>query len=124
AWAIGNALLATGRALPLTVPWWGGFLVLTIAGERIELSRLRPRSPAAQRVTVGLALIYCASLFLALIDPDLGVRLGGGAMIALAAALAHGDIARRTRKGEGVARFAAICILCGYLWLIIAGLFG
>ena len=38
AWAIGNALLALGVVIPYVVPWWAAFLILTIAGERIELA--------------------------------------------------------------------------------------
>src|SRR5688572_4789585 len=40
AWLIGNALWFAGAAVFLFVPWWMGYLVLMIAGERLELSRL------------------------------------------------------------------------------------
>lgn len=39
-WLVGNAVRAAGLPLHRTAPWWIGFLVLTIAGERLELSRL------------------------------------------------------------------------------------
>ena len=40
---MGNGLWLAGRPIYAVVPWWVGFLVLTIAGERLELSRvLRP----------------------------------------------------------------------------------
>ncbi|MEP7281508.1 MAG: hypothetical protein ABI696_05980, partial [Rubrivivax sp.] len=48
-WPVGTALWAGGAALPQVVIWWLGFLVLTIAGERLELSRFMPPSAAALR---------------------------------------------------------------------------
>ena len=45
AWFIGNLFWIVGAEIPAMVHWWVGFLVLTIVGERLELSRLtRPDS--------------------------------------------------------------------------------
>lgn len=123
-WAVGNALLLAGKLIPHVVPWWAGFLILTIAGERIELSRLSPRTKRAQRTTIALVIAYLASLSLTLWNQDLGFRASGIAVVALTVSLAHGDIARRTRKGQGVARFSAYSILSGYWWLVISGILG
>lgn len=122
AWAIGNGLLLGGWLIPHVVPWWAGFLILTIAGERIELSRMRPRTPLARWITHALVALYIGSLFVTLVDHDLGVRLGGVVMIVLCLSLAHGDIARWTRSGTGLARYAASSILSGYAWLAISGI--
>src|SRR5690606_25837299 len=54
-WAVGNFLLFRGWLVPHVVPWWAGFLILTIAGERIEMSRLRPRTPRSEERRVGKA---------------------------------------------------------------------
>ena len=123
-WATGNALLLSGAVIPHVVPWWAGFLVLTIAGERIELSRLRPRTQRVSGITAALVIFYVAGLTLTLLDQDLGVRTSGVALVALTAALAHGDIARRTRSSTGVARYAAYSILSGYFWLSVSGILG
>ncbi len=48
-WPIGVALWAAGAAVHEVVAWWLGFLILTIAGERLELSRFLPPSPFARR---------------------------------------------------------------------------
>ena len=45
AWAIGNTLWLGGKPIPVAVLWWINFLVLTIAGERLELSRMLKLSP-------------------------------------------------------------------------------
>ena len=39
-WVVGNGFWLAGRPLTYVVPWWSGFLVLTITGERLELSRI------------------------------------------------------------------------------------
>lgn len=122
AWTVGNGLLLSGWLIPHVVPWWAGFLILTIAGERIEMSRVRPRPPWARRFTHTLVGLYAAALFLTLVDHDLGVRAGGVTLIALCLALAHGDVARWTRRSQGVARYAAYSILSGYAWLALSGL--
>ncbi|MDX1687488.1 MAG: hypothetical protein R3248_05855, partial [Candidatus Promineifilaceae bacterium] len=40
AWLAGNVLWLAGRPLWYAIPWWAGFLVLTIVGERLELARV------------------------------------------------------------------------------------
>ena len=39
-WFMGNLLWVSGAPLYEVAPWWAGFLVLMIAGERLELSRV------------------------------------------------------------------------------------
>ena len=39
-WFIGNSLWLSGKPVYQVVWWWAGFLVLTIAGERLELGRM------------------------------------------------------------------------------------
>lgn len=123
-WAVGNLLLLVGQPLPHVVPWWAGFLILTVAGERIEMSRLRPRLAPVRRVTTALLVLYVAALFLTLFDRQLGARASGIAVTGLSAALACGDIARWTRTGKGAARYAAYAVLSAYAWLACFGLFG
>ncbi len=70
--AVGNFLLFSGWLIPHVVPWWAGFLILTIAGERIEMSRLRPHARAGEDHQLLCPRIH-ATLFLTLVDQDLGV---------------------------------------------------
>jgi len=118
-WSIGNALWLAGWAVHEIVPWWLAFLVLTIAGERLELSRFLPPSATATRVFALLLAVIVAGL--------LGVRSAWGpllfaaGLLALAAWLGKQDIARRTVRGHGLTRFIAVCLLSGYAWLAIGG---
>ena len=56
------AWLASGD-IALAVPWWLLFLVITIAGERLELTRFLPTPPIAQKLfiaIVGMLLLGAA----------------------------------------------------------------
>lgn len=121
AWLLGNVLWLAGWAIPLIVLWWLGFLVATIAGERLELSRVLPRTPG-QHALFGVALsLLFSGMLLSLIRFDPGVRLGGVGLIALALWLARYDIARRTVRRSGLTRFIAVALLSGYVWLALGG---
>ncbi len=118
-WVIGTALWAAGWPVHTLVGWWLAFLVLTIAGERLELSRFMPPSRAAQALFVALAL----ALLVGLVTWALpwGAHLFGAALLGLAAWLLRHDIARRTVRQRGLTRFIAVCLLSGYFWLALGG---
>ena len=69
-WFVGNALWLMEAAVFVFIPWWAGFLVLMIAGERLELSRLRQPNrsfvsrftPASQSYSLGLATRFLTFL--------------------------------------------------------------
>lgn len=118
----GNLLWLLGHSIPQVVFWWAGFLLLTIAGERLELSRFLRLS---QRALVGFTLalaIFVGGLLLALFTFAPGIRLSGLGMLLLAFWLFYYDIARRRIKAGGQARFTALCLLSGYIWLGVGGL--
>jgi hypothetical protein len=118
-WTVGSALWAAGWAVHDLVGWWLAFLVLTIAGERLELSRFMPPSRAAERLFVGVTAVLLVAL-LAWGQPW-GPRLFGAGLLALAAWLLRHDIARRTVRQQGLTRFIAVCLLSGYFWLAVGG---
>ena len=119
AWLVGNVLWALGAAMPVVAPWWLAFLIVTIAGERLELSRFMPPSPAAQRLFGAVAVALLAGLVTS--GLTWGAQLFGAALVALAAWLFRHDIARRTVRQKGLTRFIAVCLLSGYVWLAIGG---
>lgn len=100
-------------------PAWLGFLVLTIAGERLELSRFMPPSPAAQRVFAVACAAAFAACALAVFAPQPGWKLFAASILALAAWLAAKDVARRTVRERGLTRYIAWALLLGYAWLAI-----
>jgi hypothetical protein len=123
-WLVGNLLWLTGSAVPLLVPWWMAFLVLTIAGERLELSRFLAPPAGAMRSFGACVLVLLAGCGLSLLRMDWGTRLLGLGFVLVTAWLARHDVARRTVRQSGLTRFAAVCLLSAYFWLGVCGLLG
>jgi hypothetical protein len=122
AWGVGTLAWAEGRPMAEATGWWLAFLVLTIAAERLELSRLLtpPRSAqAAFIVAIALVLAGAARGELA----SASAPLTGLGLLACTAWLVRYDIARRTVRQQGQTRFSAACMLAGYGWLGITGAF-
>lgn len=120
-WMVGNATWLLGQPFYQAVPAWMGFLVLTIAGERLELSRIRRISRRAYRLFGAAVALYLVGIALTYWDFDLGWRVIGLGLIALAVWLVHYDIARKTIRRAGAPGFIATCLLSGYGWLMIGG---
>lgn len=121
AWAAGSLLHACAAQAGAVVPWWLAFLVLTIAAERLEMTRLmrrRERASQALHAIFGVMLLGAA---LSAVSSTWGGVLYGGSLLALAVWLGFFDIARRTVRAHGLSRYMAICLLLGYMWLFVAG---
>ena len=121
-WVLGNLLWLAGRPVYAAVPFWIAFLVLTIAGERLELSRLLPPSATARRVFVALLVVLLGAIALSTFAWKAGTLVLGAGLLVLSLWLMRQDIARRTVKGKGLTRFIAVCLLSGYVWLAVSGL--
>jgi hypothetical protein len=120
-WVAGVALWLDGFPLVQVVPWWAGFLVLTIVGERLELAALG-RLTRPGRVGFGaLTALLLAGLSLDAADAGAGIRLAGAALLGYALWLGRFDIARRTLRRPGLPRFVALALLPGYVWLAVGG---
>ncbi len=113
--------VADGAIAPM-VPWLAGFLVLTIAAERLELSRVRRLDDRARATFLVAAGLVVVGLVVSLGSFAAGVRVTGVGFAALAAWLGIHDVARRTIHQRGLPRFMASALLAGYAWLGIAGL--
>lgn len=120
-WFIGNGLWLAGWPLFQVVPWWAGFLMLTIAGERLELTRVLMHKASSRQLFLGLTAVFLLGLLVSLFSSDAGLRLAGLALIGLGLWLLRYDIARRTIRQRGLTRYIAACLLPGYLWLLVSG---
>ncbi|GAB3274689.1 hypothetical protein GCM10027449_13260 [Sinomonas notoginsengisoli] len=72
------ALLAVGVPVPAVVPWFGAFLLATIAGERLELARLRIRGRWAEPLLVAACAAIVVLCPATLLWPAVGYPLFGG----------------------------------------------
>lgn len=122
AWLGGSALQLWQPGVAASIPWWFGFLVITIAAERLELTRLMPRRPGSGMILVaGVAgLIVGAAGWIP--APRWGGAVYGMSLLILAGWGLKFDIARRTIATTGASRYMAACLLAGYGWLGIGGL--
>lgn len=112
---------AGGAGVDQVLPWLIGFVVLTIAAERVDLARITLGARAGMRVLLhGLSIV--AALAVSVFLPSLGAVLLGIALLLLVAWLIPHDVARRTIRSTGATRYMAVAILCGYGWLTAAGL--
>jgi hypothetical protein len=121
-WLVGNGLWLAGYPLYQVVPWWAGFLILTIAGERLELGRVLLHNRNVRLAFLVTVALFLIGLLLSLVAFDAGMRLAGVGLVALGLWLLRFDIARRTIRQTGLTRFIAACLLLGYGWLVAGGL--
>ncbi|HSN20173.1 MAG TPA: NnrS family protein, partial [Usitatibacter sp.] len=120
-WLVGNALNLAGAAPNACAAWWFAFLVLTIAAERLEMTRLMQRPPIAARLFHAAVAIVLAGALSQTLFPEAGGIVFGAGLVALAAWCAAFDLARRTVLTEGFSRYAAVALLAGYAWLAVGG---
>jgi hypothetical protein len=121
AWLVGNLLMIGANGFDAVLLAWFDFLILTIAAERLELTRLMRRRPSAQPLLVGIVALLLTGTAVTSLEPVAGHLMHGAALLALAAWLFTFDLAPRTLWSTGVARYAALCLLGGYAWLAVAG---
>jgi hypothetical protein len=122
AWLIGNLLWMFGWQIYQVVFFWMAFLVLTIAGERLELSRVLRPSKLQQILFSGIVAIFLAGILLALFNLQLGTRLSGLGLLLLPLWSLRNDIAwRNIRHKLPLTRYIAWCLVLGFVWLGISG---
>lgn len=131
-WLVGNLFWLSGWPVPLVVPAWVAFLVLTVAGERLELTRLQRPVPGSRALFIAASATLVLGVLLTMgmgmlrawsgSWPDLAARVNGLGLAMLGAWLLRFDIARRTIKGSGLVKFTAACLLAGHVWLLVGGL--
>jgi hypothetical protein len=125
-WYAATLLWLGGFPTNQIVSWLAGFVVLTIAGERLELAHVGLTRRASGRTIEGWCLAAVGAVLAgaaaSLLWPQPGYRLWGLALIGLVAWLAVFDVARRTIHGRRLPRYVAAGLLAGYGWLALAGL--
>ena len=124
AWLGGNLLWLVGRPIYQASYWWAGFLLLVIAGERLELTRVLKPSPRIKLLFGMSASLFSAGLLLSAINYPPGIKVASLGTLAMALWFGLFDIARRTIRKPGITRFIAANLLIGYFWLAVSGLIG
>lgn len=119
-WMIGNVALITSDFVPAAVPWWIGFLLFTIVGERLELSKFLP-TPSYAKIILYILL---ALFFIGMVMPfhQSGNWVMGFAAIFIAFWLLHFDMAKIAAKKEKQFKYIGVGLKVGYVWLVLHGL--
>lgn len=120
---VANAAFAMGQMDAARIGW-SAFLVLTIAGERRELTRLVKLPGWASKAFLLVWAGSVAAVLLALWRPDLAVMLWWITIALLAAWLLRWDVATRQWRAKGWAGHTAICLVVGYVWLAAGSVLG
>lgn len=121
-WLLGNiGWLISGNPW-VSIPFGLSFLVLTIAGERLELTRFLPPRPRATAAFILIALFVLGGTLVSGSSHFANNTLLGLSYALLALWLIRYDIARKTIRTPGITRFVASCLLSGYAWLLIGGM--
>ena len=110
-----------GVGVARLVPLLAVFLILTIAGERLELARVAIRGILPERLLFAASVALVVAALLGLTAPAVAIPVAGLLLIALVAWLLRYDIARVTVRRAGLPRYVAVCLLTGYGWLLVAG---
>ncbi|MBD3627564.1 hypothetical protein [Cyclobacterium sp.] len=119
AWMLGNFAYVYSDFVPMATGWWMAFLLFTILGERMELSKFLPTPKWA-----GLLFYAGIAVFgLGLLLPfhQWGNTVLGIALLCLALWLFRFDMARYAAKKSGQFRYIGIGLLTGYFWLALNG---
>jgi len=120
--ATGGALLwLGGMPMALLLPWLAGFVVLTIAGERLELARVAQLTVTSVGQFVAISAVITLGTILTLLAPSIGYQVLGLSYLALVGWLLSHDVAWHTIRATGLTRFIAGCLLSAYFWLAVTG---
>ncbi len=121
AWCAAAAMWLAGADVASFAPLLAGYLVATIVGERLELTRTLERSAWQRSALIGAIALFGLGLAISIAHEHLGMRIAGAGVAAQALWLLLFDVARRTVRSAGLTRFMACALLAGYLWLLVAG---
>lgn len=105
----------------LVASLWMGFLVATVAGERLELSRVRPKPKWAESSFGFLLCLFAFALLEGGLSTTSGARTMGASLLGLSVWLVYFDLARQTIRHPGQPRFVSWALLSGFAWLGCAG---
>lgn len=119
-WLIGNILAWKYHFYLQALPWWISFLLLTITGERLELSRFLP----IKKWQKGFLLVLLAVFVVASgsFYHGWGQAVAGISLLLVAAWLLKYDMVRKNLRKTGLHHFSALMLGIGYVWLAIAGI--
>jgi len=123
-WCTGCFLWLNGLSLARIMPWWMGFLIMTIVAERLELSRFLRPTQGSKLLFVFALVLFFAGVISASHSAWPNFQVLSAALVVMTLWLMRHDIVRHTIRQKGLTRYIAIALCSGYAWLLIAGIIG
>lgn len=119
-WLVGNFSLIHSGLVAAATPWWIGFILFTIIGERLELSKFLPTPRWAKKGLNGLLLLFLLGMWLPFHRH--GNWIMGAAAIFISFWLLHFDMAKIASKKSHQFKYIGIGLRVGYVWLTLNGI--
>ncbi|WP_377938847.1 multicopper oxidase domain-containing protein [Alloscardovia venturai] len=119
---LGAFIWAYGVSAARATPWWLIFLVLSIIGERLELSHVAFVAPWVEPALIGLSITNLVSLCVLYFDTTIGYVALGVNMGFLLCIMLYNDTAIRTFKLPRFTGFMGRSMLLAYFWGLTAAL--
>jgi hypothetical protein len=119
-WMAGNFMLFYSGFVPAAVPWWIGFILFTIVGERLELSKFLPTPKNAKSGLLLLLTLFFIGIWIPF--HRYGNWLMGTCSIMISFWLLHFDMAKIASKKEDQFKYIGIGLRVGYVWLTLHGI--
>lgn len=120
-WLTGNVLLLTKFFYPLAFPWWTAFVLFIITAERLELMKFLPVTPVERKLLLALLVTFIIGVLFSF--HGVGNFISGLALITISLWLLRYDLIAINLKKQSLPRFVAIALLCGYIALLLTGIF-
>lgn len=120
-WLVGNILLMSKEFYPLAFPWWLAFTLFIITSERLELMKFLPVTEAIKKLLVIFLALFITGILIPFHGS--GQLVSGLALVAISLWLLRYDMIGISIRKEGLPRFVAIALLCGYVSMLLTGIF-
>lgn len=117
----GHIMLVTKQFYPMAFPWWMGFILFVIVGERVELSKFLPVTKQNKYLLLGILFLFLIGILLPF--HGMGKYLSGIALVSIALWLLRYDVISIAIKKNGLTRFSAAALMTGCLALMLTGVF-
>lgn len=121
-WFIGNLLWLKGYSVKELGLWWISFLILTIAGERLDLSRLLKTTKISNLLFLIIIILINLAAALSHSFPLFSLKIYGISLFSLSFWLIKNDIAKKNLNQKNLLKFISITLILGFLWLGLGGL--
>jgi len=105
----------------MAFPWWMGFILFVIVGERVELSKFLPVSRGHKTMLIGFLSLFLIGLLLPF--HGMGKYVSGAALFFVAIWLLRHDVISIAIAKQGLTRFSGIALLVAVINLKFTGLF-